>query len=96
MKCISDQDLHNQPDKLQELLKDGDVLLTSRGKPYALVVAVDPERVEDALLLTSRVRAQAAVAGIRRRVLETELPCPGETEIEAEIQAARRERKASR
>ena len=89
MKFISDREIRNQPGKIREELKSGEVVLTSRGKPYALMLPVDPDRLEDALILTARLRALQTVARIRSRAARTGLCNITDEEIDAEIRAAR-------
>ena len=67
MKFVSDREIRNQPGKIREELLQGDLVLTSRGRPYALMLAVDPERLGDMLQLAARLRAQAALSEVRRQ-----------------------------
>lgn len=90
MKFISDREIRNQPGKIREELKSGEVILTSRGKPYALMLPVDPDRLEDMLVLTARLRALQAVARIRARAAQTGLDHVTDEEVDAEIAASRK------
>ena len=95
MRLISDRDLRNTPGKVSEALAQGDVVVTSRGKPYALMVPIaDPDRLDEALLLASRLRAQLSLSRIRAKAAASGLDRIGSDEIDAEIRVERRERKA--
>ncbi len=94
MRVVSDRDLRNVPGKIRDALAQGDVVVTSRGKPYAVLMPVaNPDRLEEVLALASRIRAQMAVSSIRRKAAETGLDAITDEEIDEEIGQARRERK---
>lgn len=93
MRLISDRDLRNVPGKVRDALAQGDVVVTSRGKPYAVLMPVqDPERLEEVLALAARIRAQMAASAIRRRAVATGLDRITDQEIDEEIRRARAER----
>lgn len=95
MRLISDRDLRNTPGKVRDALAQGDVVVTRRGKPYALMLPItDPDQLEEALLLASRIRAQLALSRIRAKGAASGLDQLGMEEIDAEIRAMRRERRA--
>lgn len=68
------------------------MVITSRGKPVALLVGVDGDDLEETLRLLRRARAQAAVSRMRLASEQSGLTGMAETEIEGEIAAARVER----
>ena len=92
MKFISDREIRNQPGRIREELKSGEVVLTSRGKPYALMLPVDADHLEDMLVLTARLRALQSVARIRARAAKTGLSALTDEDIDAEIRASRQGR----
>lgn len=95
MEFIADRQLRNEPGKVRKRLEDqGEVVLTSRGKPYALMLHVEPDKVDDALALASRIKAQMAVSAMRAHAAEKGLDRMTMEETDAEIEAARRERRA--
>jgi PHD/YefM family antitoxin component YafN of YafNO toxin-antitoxin module len=94
MQVVSDREMRNEPGKVREALAQGDVVVTSRGRPYAIMIPVDdPSRVEEALALSASIRAQMAVSAIRRRAAEAGLERLGQEAIEEEIRQARAGRK---
>lgn len=95
MRIINDRDLRNMPGKVRQALAQGEVVVASRGKPYAIMLPIsDPERVEEALELAARIRAQMAVSSVRAKAAASGLDRLSEEEIEAEIRAAREERRS--
>jgi len=94
MRLISDRDLRNTPGKVREALAQGDVVVTSRGKPYALMLPItDPDQLDEALLLASRLRAQLSLSRIRAKVAASGEAQLSMEEIDAEIRADRKERR---
>lgn len=94
MKFISIRDLRNQSGLIQRTVAEEPVTLTSNGKPFALVVGLgeseDPGEMER---LIRQARAQMAVSRIRKHARETGVDQLSPEEIDAEIRAARAERK---
>lgn len=94
MKLVSVRDLRNRPGVVQDAVAEQSVALTSNGKPFALVISVDAD--EDLTEVESAVRAaraQLALSRIRRRATRTGRDRLTRDEIDAEIGAARRERR---
>lgn len=94
MKFISIRDLRNQSGLIQRSVEEETVTLTSNGKPFALVVGLgeddDPAELER---LIRKARAEWAISRIRKRAQRYGLDQMTTDEIEAEIKAARAERK---
>jgi prevent-host-death family protein len=94
MKFISIRDLRNESGLIQRAVEDEAVTLTSNGKPFALVVGLgeseDPAELER---LIRQARAQWAVSRIRKQARLNGTDQLGPDEIEAEIRAARAERR---
>jgi antitoxin (DNA-binding transcriptional repressor) of toxin-antitoxin stability system len=77
----------------KRLDRNEEVILTANGQPFACVVAIDPDTFDQDVAALRQARAQralrkcwssATVAGTNRLTMD---------EIDAEIRAARRERK---
>ncbi|MFP4050082.1 MAG: type II toxin-antitoxin system Phd/YefM family antitoxin [Desulfovermiculus sp.] len=93
MKIISDREFRNEPGKVRKEIANQEVVMTSRGKPYAVLLPVkDPSEVDDILELASRIRAQMALSSIRRKAAETGLDKLSTAEIDQEINAVRKQR----
>jgi prevent-host-death family protein len=94
MKIISDREFRNQPGKVRKELADHEVVMTSRGKPYAVLLPVDdPSDVEEVLELAARIRAQMALSSVRRKAIETGLDKMSSSEIDDEIKKVREDRR---
>jgi hypothetical protein len=93
MKSLPYRLIRNEPDKFEELLsKEGIMILNKGGKPFAIIVDVRPESLEDTLQLASQVRAQRAVSEMRKSACDRDLDKLTPEEIQAEIDAVRRSR----
>jgi len=58
--------LRNEPGKFEELLaRQGTVLLSKEGKPFALAVDIAEGTLEDVVRLVTQIRAQVAVSEMR-------------------------------
>lgn len=88
MKFVSSREIRVNPRPVFESLdEENEVVVTSRGKPVALMVGVSGENLEETVRFLRRAKAQAAVS--RMRGVGDRM---GDEEIEAEIKAARAER----
>ncbi|HEU0016710.1 MAG TPA: type II toxin-antitoxin system prevent-host-death family antitoxin [Longimicrobium sp.] len=94
MKFISIRELRNESARIQRTVAEESVTLTSNGKPFALLVGLsegeDPGEMERLIL---QARAQQAISRMRKRARELGLDRLSAEDIDAEIRAARTERK---
>jgi hypothetical protein len=94
MKFMSIRDLRNETTRLQRTLPEEAVALMSNGKPFGLVIDVgDEDDIAELERDMIRLRAERAVSRIRKRARALGLDRMTMDEIDAEIQAARAERK---
>ncbi len=88
MKFVSSREIRVNPRPVFDSLdEEEEVVVTSHGKPVALMVGVSGGDLEETLRFLRRARAQAAVSRMRGAGDRI-----GYEEIEAEIKAARDER----
>lgn len=93
MKFVSVRDLRQRSSEIWGLLREeGDVVITSNGKPIALLTDIDEKNLEEYLLHTRRLRATMAVNSLQERSRAQGLDCLTDEEIEAEINDSRRNR----
>ncbi len=93
MKFVSSREIRVNPRPVFEAAEEGDeVVITSRGKPVALLLGVSGEDLEETVRLVRRARAQAAVSRMRKAALREGLDRLGQAEVDEEIRAARSER----
>ncbi len=95
MKFVSSREIRVNPRPVFEALaEENEVVITSRGKPVALLVGVSGDDLEETVRLVRRAKAQAAVSQMRKAAASEGLDSMSREEIEEEISAARSERAA--
>ena len=93
VKFVSSREIRVNPKPVFDSLEEGEVVITSRGKPVALLLGVSGEDLEETVRLVRRVRAQAAVSRMRKSAARQGLHRRMDLdEIEQEVRAARSER----
>lgn len=93
MTFVSIRDMRTRPGEVwQQLQDEGDLIVTSSGRPFALMIAAEGEDVEALLLALRRARAQLATSKMRRQAGEAGLDRMAMDDIDAEIRQARLER----
>jgi PHD/YefM family antitoxin component YafN of YafNO toxin-antitoxin module len=93
MKFASIRDLRLKPGEVWKTLeKEKDVVLTTNGKPFAVLTRADEDSLEPTLATLRRARAQSALREIHRAAVEKGLDTVTEREIDVEIKAYRKER----
>ena len=92
MRFVSIRELRIKPGEVWKRLEaEHDLVLTSNGKPMALLTDVHEEDLESTLTALRQARAQAALARIHRYAVENGLDKITDEEINAEIAAVRAE-----
>lgn len=93
MDTLTIRELRNRPGAAQdELMRNGELLLTNNGKPVAVMLAVDGSTLDETLELLRRARGQLALSKLRRQAAVQGQDKMTLTEIDAEIRQARLER----
>lgn len=77
----------------EALAAANDLVITSNGKPIAVLSATTAATLEASLAALRQARAQLAVAAMQRRAKETGADRLTLDDVNAEIEAARRQRK---
>ena len=94
MKILSVRDLRSKPAEVwKSLAAAREMVVTSNGRPIAILSAVTEETLEETLAAIRRARAVAAVSEIQRRSAERGVDAMRRDEINAEIAAVRRGRR---
>lgn len=94
MEFITVRDLRLQPAAVwDKLRRQGEVILTSNGRPVAVIAGIEEDEVEETLSALRRARAQAAASRLRRAAAAGGLDRISTREVEAEIAAARQARR---
>ena len=98
MRCVDLEELAEDPEKvvLETLKTKGEIVMTSKGKPVAILQRTDEDTFEETVAVISGAPAVKAVDGLQTKAGRIGKDRITEEEIEREIRAARRERKGDR
>ena len=93
MRFISVRDLSTKPKEIWDKIKEEEVVITSNGKPIALLSGVTEETLEKTIRTIRRSRALVAIEDMQKRSIELGLDKLTDSQIESEIQAVRKSRR---
>ncbi len=94
MNFLSVRDLRSKPAEVWgRLAVAREMVVTSNGRPIAILSAVTEETLEETLAAVRRARAEAAVTQMQLRSVEQGTDAITAEEIDAEIAAVRRARR---
>jgi antitoxin (DNA-binding transcriptional repressor) of toxin-antitoxin stability system len=93
MRLVSVRELRGRSAAIwKELAEEKDLVITSNGKPIALLSATTEETLEESLAAVRRSRVLAEVTAMQQASLQAGTDQLTQREIEDEIAAVRRER----
>ena len=93
MRFVSIRELRNQSALVRKtLVEEKGLVITSNGKPIAPLSAIVEENLEESLEAIRRARAQAAATALQQASLQAGHDRLSPADINAEIDATRRER----
>lgn len=96
MEFVTIRDLRLKPgDVWEKLRQQREIILTSNGRPVAVIAGIGESDVEETVAALRRARAQAATSRLRRAAAERGADKLPAAEIEAEITQVRRERRST-
>lgn len=95
MKFVSSREIRVNPRPVFENLENQEVVLTTRGKPVALLLSVSGDDLEETVQLVRRAKAQAATSRMRKSAAERGSNKLSQEEIAEEIDATRSEHSES-
>lgn len=94
MRFVTIRDLRSRSAQIwRRLPKEKEMVLTSNGKPIAILSATSEDRLEESLATLRRMRAEKAVTSMQKRSLEIGNDRLSLDEINAEIAAVRKGRR---
>lgn len=94
MQFVTVRDLRNKPAQIrQALLAEKDMVLTSNGKPFAIITAISENVLEKSLAMMRRIRAENAVVSMQKHSAKIDINRLSLKDVNIEITAARRNRK---
>lgn len=93
MKFVTIRDLRSKSRQLQiDLPKYKEMILTSNGKPIAIMSVITEESLEESLSAIRRARAIRAITGLQLQSVKSGRYMMPASEIDAQIKEVRRRR----
>ena len=93
MKFVTVRDFRIRPGEVwKNLEKDEEVIITSNGKPIAMLTGISDVTFDETLEVFRRTKAELAISRMRKAAVKKGLSGILREEIEAEIKAVRKER----
>ncbi|MGO8989854.1 MAG: type II toxin-antitoxin system Phd/YefM family antitoxin [bacterium] len=93
MKFVSVRDLRSKSAQVwKELPEEREMIITSNGRPIAIIAATKDADLEESLSAFRQARAVEAVASLQRRSIEKGSDKITMDEIDTEIKAVRKKR----
>jgi hypothetical protein len=92
MDYLAIKDLKQTRVVREKLEKEGELVITKDGQPFAVMVGVEPGDLEHSLREIRRALFSSAVSQARLRAMDRSI---SDEEIEAEVAAARNEKSAT-
>jgi prevent-host-death family protein len=94
MKFVSVRELRGKTSDLwRKLAREGELVVTSNGKPIAILSATDEDSFESILWTLRRSRGNDALASLQRDARQRGLDSMTQPEVDSEIAKARRRRR---
>lgn len=97
MKFLSVRDLRGKSAEVwKELPAEREMIITSNGRPIAILAAINESNLEESLSAFRQARAVEAVASLQRRSADNGVSNITMDEIDEEIKAVRKKRATAR
>jgi antitoxin (DNA-binding transcriptional repressor) of toxin-antitoxin stability system len=97
MKFVSVRDLRGKSAEVwRDLPNEREMIITSNGRPIAILAAISESNLEESLAAFRQARAVEAVATLQRRSADQGTDKIKMTEIDAEIKNVRKKRATAR
>ena len=95
MNFLSLRELRTSTARINEMLtEDGKIVVTSNGKPRAIMIQVSEADFEETLKMINQIKLTRAINNIRKSAEQSGAADLTMDDIDAEISQARRERRA--
>jgi prevent-host-death family protein len=93
MKFVTVRDFRIRPGEVwKNLERDEEVIITSNGKPIAMLTGISDVTFDETLKIFRRTKAELAVSKMRKKAVKKGLSSIPKEEIEAEIKDVRKAR----
>jgi prevent-host-death family protein len=93
MRYVSVRDLNTKPKRVWEKVREDDVVLTSNGKPIAILSGASEENLDRRIKALRRSRALLAIEDMQTKAGSRGLDRWTDEKVEAEIKAVRKARR---
>lgn len=93
MRFVPARELSTKPKDVWKIIKDDDVIITSNGKPIAILSGVTETSLDQKLRAARRARALIALEEMQKAAALRRLDKWTEGKIEAQIKAVRKRRR---
>jgi prevent-host-death family protein len=93
MRYVTVRDLNTKPKEVWDKVKEADVVITSNGKPIAILTGADESNLDARLQALRRSRALMAMEEMQKTAASKGLDRWPEKRIEAEIRDVRKSRR---
>ena len=95
MKFLSTRELRNRPGYVRDLAQKDDLVLTTNGKPIAILLGIEEDELEETTRAIRQAKAQLALSRLRKQAARRGADRMPATAIDAEIRAVRSRRKSA-
>jgi antitoxin (DNA-binding transcriptional repressor) of toxin-antitoxin stability system len=95
LKFVSTRELRNRPGYVRDLARKEDLVLTTNGKPIALLLGIEADELEDTARAIRQAKAQMALSRLRQKAEREGMGRMTRSAIDAEIGAVRSRRKSA-
>ena len=93
MKFLSTRELRNRPGYVRDLAQKDDLVLTTNGKPIAILLGIEEDELEETARAIRQAKAQMALSRLRKQAARRGADRMSPSEVDAEIRAVRSRRK---
>jgi hypothetical protein len=93
MKFLSTRELRNRPGYVRDLAQKDDLVLTTNGKPIAILLGIEEDELEETARAIRQAKAQLALSRLRKQAARRGADRMPPRAIDAEIRAVRSRRK---
>ncbi len=95
MKFLSTRELRNRPGYVRDLARKDDLVLTTNGKPVAILLGIEEDELEETARAVRQAKAQLALSRLRKQAARRGADRMSASAIDAEIRAVRSRRKSA-
>ena len=93
MKFLSTRELRNRPGYVRDLAQGDDLVLTTNGKPIAILLGIEEDELEETARAIRQAKAQLALSRLRKQAARRGGDHMPARAIDAEIRAVRSRRR---